>query len=212
MRKLSALIVFAALLAGCGGGDDDTPPMSTPASAEVQAEEEAAHDLKGYSEGVKRYYGSVHSHGEIDDPNAAIEAEYHQPPVPPENALGGAITLTATNIGVRLKVTPTKVDTVRGEDGERYTAVHLTFESTGITIFDSEMNGATVTYGDGKPVPLDPDAKAECSNGLDGNPRLEVGASMKGCLLFPEGDGEPTRFQLALEQVPAEAGGVWNLG
>ena len=211
MRKLFALIVFAALFAGCGGGDDQTPPASTPASAEVH-EEEAEHDLEGYSEAVKQYYGEPHSHGEIDDPNAAIEAEYHQPPVPPENALGGAITLTATNIGVRLKVTPTEVDTVRTDDGERYTAVHLDLESTGIAIYESEFKSATLTYGDGEPVPVDSEAKAECSDGFGDYPRLDVGASMSGCLLFPEGEGEPTRFQLALEQVPAEAGGIWNLG
>ena len=76
MRKLFAVIFFAAVLAGCGGGKDETPPASTPASAEVEAE----HDLDGYSEGVRKYYGAVHDHNEIDDPNAAIEAEYHQPP------------------------------------------------------------------------------------------------------------------------------------
>jgi hypothetical protein len=207
MRKLFVLIAFAALFAGCGGNEDQ-PPASTPASAEVHAEEdEAAHNLEGYSEGVKRHYGTVHDHNEIDDPNAAIEAEYHQPPKPAEAGLGESITLTGTNIGVRLAVTVTKVDTV-----EDYTAVQLKLESTGIAIFESEMNSATLTYGDGKPVRVDADAKAECSNGFDGYVRMDVGTTLEGCILFPKGDEAPTRFQLALEQVPAEAGGIWNLG
>jgi hypothetical protein len=203
MRKLSVLIVSAALFAGCGGGDDPSPPASAPASAEV----EAPHDLEGYSEGVKEYYGAAHDHGESDDPGAAIEAEYHQPPEPAEAGLGEPITLTATNIGVRFAVTVTKVDTV----GD-HTAVHLKLESTGITILESELNAATLTYGDGKPVPVDADAKAKCSNGFDEYVRIDVGATQSGCVLFPKGDGKPTRFQFALEQVPAEAGGIWNLG
>ena len=203
MRTLFAVIFFAAVLAGCGGGKDETPPASTPASAEVEAE----HDLDGYSEGVKKYYGAVHDHNEIDDPNAAIEAEYHQPPQPAEAGLGDPITLTATNIGVRLAVTVTKVDTV-----DEHTAVHVKLESTGIAIFESEFNQATLTYGDGKPVPVDADASAECSNGLDEYVRMDVGTTLEGCVLFPQSDEKPTRFQLALEQVPAEAGGIWNLG
>jgi len=206
MRKLFVLILFAALFAGCGGDDDPSPPASTPASAEVH-EDEAEHDLEGYSEGVRRYYGTVHDHNEIDDPNAAIEAEYHQPPQPAEAGLGEPITLTATNIGVRLAVTVTKVDTV-----DEHTSVHVKLESTGIAIFESEMNSATLTYGDGKPVPVDADAKAECSNGFDEYVRMDVGSTLEGCILFPKGDEAPTRFQLALEQVPAEAGGIWNLG
>ena len=36
--------------------------------------------------------------------------------------------------------------------------------------------------------------------------------SRKGCLLFPRsGDKLPERFQLALEVVPTDAGGIWNL-
>ena len=42
--------------------------------------------------------------------------------------------------------------------------------------------------------------------------RIDVGARCEGCVLFPKSDEKPTRFQLALEQVPAEAGGIWNLG
>jgi hypothetical protein len=204
MRKLFAVMLLTVAFAGCGSDNDETPPASTPAAAEVEAE--AAHDLEGYSEGVKRHYGGAHEHDE-SDPSAAIEAEYHQPPKPAEAAVGEPITLTATNIGVRLAVTVTKVDTV----GE-HTAVHLKLESTGITIFESEFNSATLTSGDGKPVPVDADASAKCSNGLDEIVRIEVGSTLEGCVLFPKGEGDPTRFQLALEQVPTEAGGIWNLG
>jgi hypothetical protein len=90
--------------------------------------------------------------------------------------------------------------------------VHLKLESTGIAIFESEFNQATLTYGDGKPVPVDADASAKCSNGLDEYVRMDVGTTLEGCVLFPNSDEQPTRFQLALEQVPAEAGGIWNLG
>ena len=34
-----------------------------------------------------------------------------------------------------------------------------------------------------------------------------------GCLLFPaKGSEMPSRFQLALETVPVDVGGIWNLG
>ena len=74
MRKLSALIVFAALLVGCGDKQEEAPAPS-PAQAEATPDP----DLEGYSEGVKKYYGEVHSEPTGDE-DADVEAEYHQPP------------------------------------------------------------------------------------------------------------------------------------
>ena len=61
--------------------------------------------------------------GSIED----VEAEYHQPPKPAEAGLGETITLTGTNIGVRLRVTVTGVKRVSS-----YLAVELALENTGI--------------------------------------------------------------------------------
>jgi hypothetical protein len=42
--------------------------------------------------------------------------------------------------------------------------------------------------------------------------RLDVARKTSGCLLFEaRGSERPERFQLALEIVPTEAGGIWNL-
>ena len=110
MRKLFALIAFTVLLAGCGDSKDDpSPAAATPAPTEAEAHVDE--DLEGYSQGVKDYYGEVHTSTTGDD-HIDVETEYHQPPKPAEAALGEPITLTGTNIGVRLKVTPTKVETV----------------------------------------------------------------------------------------------------
>ena len=78
------------------------------------SEDEAAFQSSGASAFV---YGVPHDHEAIDDPNAAIEAEYHQPPKPAEAKLGETITLTATNIGVRLDVTATKVEELGDQPG-----------------------------------------------------------------------------------------------
>ena len=54
--------------------------------------------------------------------------------------------------------------------------------------------------------------EADCSNGFDGTVRIDVGERARGCLLFelPE-SARPRELQLALETVPAEAGGRWRL-
>jgi hypothetical protein len=200
MRKLILLSAVLALLAGCGGSSDDPPSASTPTPA---ATEEETHDLEGYSQGVKDYYGGAHEHAEGD-----VEAEYHQPPKPAEAGLGETITLTGTNIGVRFDVTVTEVEPASDD----LMAVSLKMLSTGITIYDSPLDHATVTYPGGEPVGVAAGESAECSNGFDEPLRIEVGDEISGCLLFPtSGDDLPERFQLALEVVPVEAGGIWNL-
>ncbi len=200
MRKLSALIVFAALLVGCGDKQEEAPAPS-PAQAEATPDQ----DLEGYPEGVKKYYGEVHSEPTGDEA-ADVEAEYHQPPKPAEAALGETITLTGTNIGIRQRVTVTAVD-----DLAEYTAVRLKLENTGITVYEAPLRNAALTFADGEPQPPAHDAKASCNRNFDTESlRIDVGASARGCLLFPRGE-QPERFQLALEIVPTDAGGIWNL-
>jgi hypothetical protein len=131
------------------------------------------------------------------------------PPHPGKVGLGQTITLTGTNIGVRLRVTVTGVQRV-----DDHQAVKLELESTGITNSDGEFKQAAVTYGDGTTQPVAEGVSAPCSNGLDlPTAFIAVSAKTTGCLRFPAAGSEPpTRFQLALETVPTEAGGIWNLG
>jgi hypothetical protein len=201
MRKLLAGVALALAFGACGDKDRASAPTATATAAE-------ADPLEGYSQGVKDFYGTdVHpeaEEGSIED----VEAEYHQPPKPAEAGLGETITLTGSNIGVRMRVTVTGVKRV-----DSYQAVELEFESTGITNYDGPISSATLTYGDGEPQPLVEDATASCSREL-GFPSVFIptGGKVSGCLLFPPSEsGEPERFQLALETVPVEAGGIWNL-
>jgi hypothetical protein len=204
MRKLLSSVLLALVLTSCGGSDPEPPAASTPVPVAETEKPRDAHelDLSSYSPGVQEYYGGAHAHGEG-------EAEYHQPPMPAEAKLGEPIVLTGTEIGVRLRVTPTKVEPV----GKDLVAVHLRLKSTGVTQYYRPMEMASVTYpGETKSTPLDPDASARCSNGLDDIVFIEVARSKRGCLLFPRsGDKMPERFQLALEVVPTLAGGIWNL-
>lgn len=207
MRNLLGVLALALLLAGCGSDDKtDAPTPSPVATAETEAEAHGGHDLDGYSEGVKDFYGEPHTHeGEGGD----VEAEYHQPPMPPETALGGPITLTGSNIGVRMVLTPTKLD----REGD-FTVVELTAENTGIANFEGAFRNAELTYDDGETKPLAEGEQAECSNGWDADYlRIDTSAKVEGCLLFPRsGSARPERLRLALEDVPTEAGGIWNLG
>jgi hypothetical protein len=199
MRKLLASVALALALGACGGNDRAATP--TPTAAE-------AGPLDGYSEGVKNYYGTDVPPEAEEGSIEAVEAEYHQPPKPAEAGLGETITLTGSNIGVRMRVTVTGVKRVSS-----YQAVELELESTGITNYDGPISSATLTYGGGEPQPLAEGATAPCSKDLGFETIfIPVGGKASGCLLFPTSEsGEPERFQLALETVPVEAGGIWNL-
>ena len=167
--------------------------------------------LAGYSEGVRKYYVGADPSA-VDDPGADAEVRYFQPPRPGEAKLGEQIILTGSNIGVETGVTVTKVNTVK-VSGKDYAAVELELNNGigGITVLDTELKSATVTFPGGKPVPVaERGVKAACSNTFDASVRLDVGEKQKGCLLFP-GDQQPERFQMSLETVPVEAGGIWNL-
>jgi hypothetical protein len=188
MRTLLLTILLAAFVAGCGASEK---PAATP----------RPDPLAGYSEGVRNFYGGAPLEAQ-GDPDAGVEAEYHQPPVPAEAKLGGTITLTGTNIGVRLRVTVTGVE----RRGSRV-AVSLKLANDGIAVYEAPLDQAAVTYGDGAPVK----AVGSCQKRFAAL-RLDVSRHTSGCLLFPaSGDALPERLQLALETVPVEAGGIWNL-
>jgi hypothetical protein len=203
---LLGTFLLAAMLAGCGGSSEPQTPTAATPTATAESESEEQHDLEGYSPGVVEYYGQSHEHE--DSEAGSIEAEYHQPPKPAEAKLGETITLTGTEIGVRFDVTVTDVKPVEDD----LMAVYVTLKSTGIAIYDRPMEQASITYPGEEPTPLDTEASAKCSNGLDDIVRIDVLRSRKGCLLFPRsGDKLPERFQLALEVVPTLAGGIWDL-
>ena len=41
---------------------------------------------------------------------------------------------------------------------------------------------------------------------------MDVGRTLEGCLLFPKGDGAADALPARAREVPADAGGIWNLG
>ena len=140
------------------------------------------------------------------------EEAFHQPPKPAEAGMDETITLTGTNLGIRMKVTVTGTETVRA-GSERCEAVNLRLENTGVAIHDDEFREATVTYADGDPQALVKGVKAGCSNGFDKVERIDVGETVSGRLLFPaSGLGAPSTFQMAFELIPVTAGGIWKLG
>ena len=163
---------------------------------------------------MREYYGG----GEAPvPPEADIEAEYHQPPRPATGGIGDTITLTGTNVGVRLRTTVTGVDddvtaARPPRAGTRYAGIGLRLVSTGIAVHDSPLQNALLRYGAGEETPPVLGVEADCSNGFDGTVRIDVGERARGCLLFevPE-SARPRELQLALETVPAEAGGRWGL-
>jgi hypothetical protein len=212
MRKLLVTALLVVLVAGCGEQRAQTPPAQT-ATATPELDEHG-HDiskldrksLSDYSQGVRDYYGDTVPVGKTGDELLDVEVEYHQPPDPAEAPADGTITLTGTNIGVRLKVT---VDEV--EDLGDATAVHLRLYNTGIAVHDDAFREAALTYDDGKTVKIEGE-KAKCSNGFNDVVRIDALRRRRGCLVFAKsGDARPERSQLALENVPVEAGGIWNL-
>ena len=176
----------------------DTPtPTPTPTAAEADA-------LEGYSQGVKDFYGTdVHpetEEGSVED----VEAEYHQPPKPAEAGLGETITLTGSNIGVRMRVTVTGVKRVSS-----YQAVELELESTGITNYEGPISSAALTNGDGEPQPVVEGATAPCSKDL-GFPSIFIptGGKASGCLLFPSsGPASPSAFSSRSRPCPSRPAG-----
>ena len=227
MLKVLGAIAVLAVLAGCGSSEQEpsaaanataTPtPAATP-EADAHEGEPAGHVFeKGHSKAVRRFYAGAHADPDDDGTNAAVEEEYHQPPKPATGGLGDTIVLTGTNIGVRMRVTPTAVvdpATARRPPraGTRYVAVSLRMRSTGITVLDTTLTEALLAYGGARKAKPVLGVKSECSNGFHEAIRVDVGNSARGCVLFEVPDGRrPRQLQLALEHVPAEAGGRWRL-
>lgn len=218
MRKLLSTIWLVALLAGCGEPAAEPKPAPAVAASQVTPEphSDASHEqltanaekesLRGYSKGVRDYYGEEAVTKPVGDEHIDIEIEYHQPPRPGETEVGKPITLTGTNIGVRAKVTVGKVRTAGS-----YTVVDLELENTGIAVHDDALRNAAITYDDGKTVLVNA-TELSCSNGFDGVVRIDALRRKKGCLAFARsGNAEPKQLQLSLENVPVTAGGIWDV-
>jgi hypothetical protein len=211
LKLLGAIAALAAFAAGCGS-NQESPSAAPETTATPTPEAVIEHHFEpGHSRAVRDYYGDAH------DGEAGVEAEYHQPPRPATGGIGDAITLTGTNIGVRLAVTPMRIvdpaDASRpARDGMRWVGVVLQLDSTGIAIHDDTLQDALLRYGPGRAARPVLGVKAACSRGFDDVVRIDVGASARGCLLFQvPASARPRQFQLALEQVPAAAGGRWRL-
>jgi hypothetical protein len=214
MQKFTVLIgVLAILVAGCGSNDAEKSaakpaPTATPVATPTPEPFE-----KGHSRAVREFYGG----GEAPvPPGADVEAEYHQPPRPATGGIGDTITLTGTNIGVRLRATVSGLSdpaptTESPGPGMRYVGVRLRLKSTGIAIYEGPLQNARLRHASRAAEPV-LGVKAACSHGFEGNVRIEVGLQARGCLLFevPE-KAEPREFVLALETVPPPAGGRWSL-
>jgi hypothetical protein len=216
-KLLGAIAVLVAVTAGCGSSEGEQvssaapTPTPTPTPEPTPQLEEHHRFEKGHTRAVREYYGDTHG------PEGGIEAEYHQPPMPPTGRIGDTITLTGTNVGVRLDVKVTGlVDPATAarsaRDGMRYVGVALQTDNTGITIHDDTFDNALLrsdARGRARPVM---GVKANCSNGFHRVVRIEPSAGARGCVLFEvRNSARPREFQLALEQVPPEAGGRWRL-
>jgi hypothetical protein len=215
LKLLAAIAVLATFAGGCGSDEPVPAAAPTPTAGPSESEPQEAPKekvAKTYAEAIRAYYGDA----DVEPGDA--ESEYHRPPSPARGAVGDTITLTGSNIGVRMRVTVTSVsDRVRASeppaDGMRHVAVHLRLRSTGITILEGQLATAVLTYGGGRTATLVRDVEAGCSNGFNETVRIEVGNSARGCVLFEVPTGrKPRQLQLALENVPAEVGGIWRLG
>lgn len=185
MAKLIATAVLAVLIAGCGS-NKQTEQTAAPAP-----EPTATPTFWEGDEGV--------------------EEEYDQPPKPASGGIGDTITLTGSNVGVRMRVTVTGLVDHTGPRG-RYLGVKLRMHSTGIAVYESELRSAAVRYADGRRASAAFGVKARCSGGFQRHMRVEVGESAKGCVVFRRPAGaEPKSMRLALETEPVAKGGLWRL-
>jgi hypothetical protein len=183
LAKLIAIAALAALVCGCGSKDDGQAAASAPAPSATFWE------------------------GDVN-----VEEEYHQPPQPASGDIGDTITLTGSNIGVRMRVTVTGLEDHTGPGG-RYLGVKLRMRSTGIAVYESELRNAVVRYSDGSRARAAFGVKAGCSNGLEAHMRVGDGGPVTGCVLFKRpGDAQPDSMRLALETQPVAEGGLWRLG
>jgi hypothetical protein len=217
LKLLGSIAVLAVVAAGCGSDEPEPSAagLGPTAVPTIPADVRSAHRFeKGHSRAVREYYG-----GTVGDEQGGsdVEAEYHHPPRPASGGIGDTITLTGSNIGVRMRATVTGlVDPVRTSKppraGMRYAAVKVRMRSTGIAILEGELREAVVDYGGGRPARAVLGVEAGCSNGWEAGVRIEDGRPARGCLLFQlPRSARPRELEFALENVPAEAGGRWSL-
>jgi hypothetical protein len=204
------LALLLALAAAACGADEPAPTVATPTpTPSAHADEEPHVDFEpGHAEAVRDYYGDIHVHAAPESEDGLVldsEEEYKQPPHPASGGIGDTITLTGTNLGVRMKATVTGVET-----GDRYTTVGLKLKNTGIAIFDSQIRGGVLVGADGKRSRVMPGIKASCSNGFQDPLWIDVGLTQRGCLVFARTE-RPEELWFSLEQIPPAAGGRWTL-
>jgi hypothetical protein len=182
LAKWIAIAVLVAVIAGCG--DSDANETQAAAPSPVATEE----PLNSGDEGV--------------------EEEYDKPPVPASGGIGDTITLTGSNIGVRLRVTVTDV-----QPEGRHLAIKMRLKNTGIAVYEAAIQNAFVRYGDGRRGRPAIGVKAACSHGLQRVVRLDVGLRTRGCVLFRRPtEASPKSLKLSLEAEPVQQGGLWRLG
>jgi hypothetical protein len=186
LAKLIATAVLAILVAGCGS-NKQTEQAAGPAPEPTAT-------------------------ATIWEGDTDVEEEYDQPPKPASGGIGDTITLTGSNVGVRMRVTVTGLVNRTGP-GDRYLGVKLRMRSTGIAVYESELRSALVRYADGRRAHAAFGVKARCSHGFQHDMRIEVGKSVKGCVVFRRPAGaKPKTMRLALETEPVQGGGLWRLG
>jgi hypothetical protein len=184
LAKLIAIAVLAAVVCGCGSKEKSQASAAAAPTPEPTFWE-----------------------GDQD-----VEEEYHQPPKPASGGIGDTITLTGSNVGVRLRVTVTGLVDHTGPGG-RYLGVKLRLRNTGIAVFEGELRQAAVRYTGGRQVRVAFGVKARCSRGLEGHVRFGDAHAVRGCLLFRRPAGaEPRTMRLALESNGVSEGGLWRLG
>ena len=155
-------------------------------------------------------------------PGGDVEAEYHQPPRPATGAIGDTITLTGTNIGVRLDTTVTGlVDPAeasrpprRREALRRRRPAAATARGSPSTT--AALESARLRYDGGAAEPV-LGVKADCSNGFEDVVRIDVGLKARGCLLFqvpdlraPASVPARTRAGAGRGRRPLEAALMWR--
>ena len=124
-----------------------------------------------------------------------VEAEYHQPPRPATGGVGDTITLTGSNIGVRMRVTLTGLsDPISASRppraGTRYVAANLGSAAPASRSWRASSTKRCSTYGARTAKPVLGVQSAACSNGFDEPLRIEVGNSRDG-LRVVRGAGRP---------------------
>jgi len=184
LAKLIATAVLVALVCGCGSKEKNSASAAAAPTPEPTFWE-----------------------GDTD-----VEEEYHQPPKPASGGVGDTITMTGSNIGVRLRVTVTGLVDHTGP-GDRYLGVKLRLRNTGIAVFEGELRQAVVRYADGRRARVAFGVKTRCSRGLQRHLRFDVGLKVTGCLAFRRPAGaQPRTMRFALESNPVSEGGLWRLG